>query len=236
MNLRIVRLIFGREFRDLLRDRRSVILLVVLPVLLYPGFGLLGFVMALELSEQKSKISIIGLDQLTVGDGGPNADPPLIVQGQFDHRYGDTMLDPKLLVIEELASDADSALEQKRIDAVLIVPADAKEKWAQDKSVIVDIKYRDGDELSKLAASRLKRIIRNYDDALKEARFRRRGLQRDFDNCIMYREPKEPEAIVKRASDELRDQLAKFFPFMLVMWALAGALHPAIDVCAGDNR
>jgi sodium transport system permease protein len=31
-------------------------------------------------------------------------------------------------------------------------------------------------------------------------------------------------------------QLGKIFPFMLVMWALAGALYPAVDLCAGEKE
>ena len=27
-----------------------------------------------------------------------------------------------------------------------------------------------------------------------------------------------------------------FLPFVLIMWALAGALYPAIDVCAGEKE
>ena len=30
--------------------------------------------------------------------------------------------------------------------------------------------------------------------------------------------------------------MVKIFPFMLVMWALAGALYPAVDVCAGEKE
>ena len=33
-----------------------------------------------------------------------------------------------------------------------------------------------------------------------------------------------------------RDALIQFVPFMLVMWALAGALYPAIDLCAGEKE
>ena len=35
---------------------------------------------------------------------------------------------------------------------------------------------------------------------------------------------------------QLRDALVRFFPFMLVMWSLAGALHPAIDLCAAKRN
>src|SRR5204862_8137299 len=39
-----------------------------------------------------------------------------------------------------------------------------------------------------------------------------------------------------RTLDELRDVLVKFLPFMLVMWSMAGALYPAIDLCAGEKE
>src|SRR5664279_1987579 len=39
----IVRLIARRELRDLLRDRRTLLIILALPIVLYPIFGLLGF-------------------------------------------------------------------------------------------------------------------------------------------------------------------------------------------------
>src|SRR5262249_44478323 len=30
--------------------------------------------------------------------------------------------------------------------------------------------------------------------------------------------------------------MVRIFPFMLVMWSLAGALYPAVDVCAGEKE
>src|SRR3989442_845746 len=32
------------------------------------------------------------------------------------------------------------------------------------------------------------------------------------------------------------DLLVRIFPFMLVMWSLAGALYPAVDLCAGEKE
>src|SRR5260221_9155026 len=32
------------------------------------------------------------------------------------------------------------------------------------------------------------------------------------------------------------DLMGKLFPFMLVLWSLAGALYPAVDLCAGEKE
>ena len=60
MRWSIVRLIWARELRDQLRDRRTVFMVVVLPLLLYPilGFGLLQF--AQGIGRQQSVIGVVG--------------------------------------------------------------------------------------------------------------------------------------------------------------------------------
>ena len=54
MRWSIIRLIWLRELRDQLRDRRTVFMIAVLPILLYPvlGFGVLQFAHAYEAATQ----------------------------------------------------------------------------------------------------------------------------------------------------------------------------------------
>jgi sodium transport system permease protein len=233
MNLRVVRLIFGRELTDLLRDRRSVVLLFLLPVLLYPGFGLIGFYFALTQLEQTSVIAVIGMDHLPAA-GGP--EPALLVDGVMDRRFGELANDAGLMRFVPFDGPADAALDAREFHAVMSVPADFRERLAADQSAAIEIGARDGDELAKLAVRRLSAALHKYGDALRQSRFERRGLPADFHQPLIVREPKHDETPLQRSSDEVRDRLAKFFPFMLVMWALAGALHPAIDLCAGEKE
>jgi len=46
----------------------------------------------------------------------------------------------------------------------------------------------------------------------------------------------DAKLVETRTADELRDVLVKFLPFLLVMWTMAGALHPAIDLTAGEKE
>jgi sodium transport system permease protein len=75
-----------------------------------------------------------------------------------------------------------------------------------------------------------------YRLTLRQARFARAGLPPDFDQVIAIRDPDQRKQPLQRTTDELRDALVRFFPFMLVMWSLAGALYPAIDLCAGEKE
>src|SRR4029079_16456192 len=40
----------------------------------------------------------------------------------------------------------------------------------------------------------------------------------------------------KLAAEGVLDLMVRLFPFLLVMWSLAGALYPAVDVCAGEKE
>src|SRR6516225_9601515 len=64
MRWSIIRLIWLRELRDQLRDRRTVFMVVVLPLLLYPILGLGMMQLALALLRESSVVEVQGADNL----------------------------------------------------------------------------------------------------------------------------------------------------------------------------
>jgi sodium transport system permease protein len=59
-----VRLIFLREARDQLRDRRMIFMIAVLPLVLYPLLGLNWIQVSQFMQERPSRILLIGEDSL----------------------------------------------------------------------------------------------------------------------------------------------------------------------------
>jgi sodium transport system permease protein len=202
-------------------------------VLLYPGFGLVGFYFALSLLDQESVIGVVGLDAAAqpVGDV-----PALVVDGEFNRQFADALTDPRLMRLRPLTADDTGPLDDRQVDAVLVVPADLAERVAADQRVTLDVRGRDGDELSKLAVRRVSAVLERFQRDLKAARFARKNLPPDFDQPLLIKEPRSGDSPLQKSGDELRDVVTRMFPFMLVMWSLAGALHPAIDLCAGEKE
>jgi sodium transport system permease protein len=79
MQWRNVRLIFLREIRDQLRDRRTLFMIAVLPLILYPLLGMSVFQLSQFLRKSEPKVLIVGSEQLSVSDGLP----PLFDDGRF---------------------------------------------------------------------------------------------------------------------------------------------------------
>jgi sodium transport system permease protein len=238
--------------RDLLRDRRTVLIILLLPVVLYPIFGLVGFLFALTMLEQKVIVGVAGMEQLPQPKTHPESflaggllmaeydrrldDPPLIADGKFLPRYTRSEADIGAVVIKPLASSDEGALRARQVDAMLVVPDDFTAKLKRGEKPSVVILGREGDETSKLAVKRLGGIVSRWQHKFKEVRFARLGLPPDFDEPVGVIDRQEDRPVAAKTADELRDMLVKFFPFLLVMWTMAGALHPAIDLTAGEKE
>jgi sodium transport system permease protein len=252
MRRSIVRLIARRELRDLMRDKRTLFLILGLPIILYPVFVLVGILFAFSMLDQKVVIGVAGVEHLPQPKSHPEAllaggllqvecerrldDPPLIVDGQFLPLYLHGELDLGIVEMKRLDSANLEPLHSRQVDVLLVIPADFAEKLARNEKPTVTILGRDGDEISKVAVKRVGTIINRYQQKLKEVRFARRGLPVDFDQSIEVDDPQEAKKVQVKTADELRDVLVKFFPFLLVMWTMAGALHPAIDLTAGEKE
>jgi sodium transport system permease protein len=102
MRWRNVKLIFMREVLDQLRDRRTLFMVAVLPILLYPLMGIGMFQMTAIFSEQPRTVVILGADNLP--------DLPLLDGDHFARTWFRISTDAdKLRVISDAAETTPSA-------------------------------------------------------------------------------------------------------------------------------
>ena len=127
-----VKLIFLRELRDQMRDRRTLFTIFVLPLMLYPLLGMSVFQVQQFLKEHDSKVRIIGTAALP-------ADPKLIDQDRFAPALVSEQ-ESRLLSLELIAGDprplkaiqvtAEQAIRSGDCDAVVYFPPDFAERLA----------------------------------------------------------------------------------------------------------
>jgi sodium transport system permease protein len=124
-------------------------------------------------------------------------------------------------------------VDTKKIDLLLSAPPDF---WAalDNGQPIITLNCRDNDENSRLAVQRLHFILARWKKHIKEVRFARKQLPAHFDDPFSVHDPRDDQA--GQGSRNVLDMLVRIFPFMLVMWSLAGALYPAVDLCAGEKE
>jgi sodium transport system permease protein len=256
MRWSVVRLITAREVRDQLRDRRTVFLILGLPVLMYPLFVGVGILFITALKDKKLTVGVVGAEylpkpgpDLTPLAGGAGeaarelrAYPPLFgPDGQFDPRYAPDSAESAPLRVKSLPEAPDEELkarylDTREVDAVVRIAPGTAAKLERRERPEVRVLGREGEENSKLAVQRVAGVLQRWADEVKAVRFARAGLPTDFDKPVDIRDPQSEKTSEKKVADELRDMLVKVIPFLLVMWMLTGAVYPAIDMTAGEKE
>ncbi len=249
----VVRLIALREARDQLRDRRTMFLILGLPLLMYPLFVGVGVVFVSMLKDKKLVVGIVGAESLpkpgrdlTPVVGGPAGVaaeakhfPALLLDGKFLEKY--LPEDPETaaggkLVVKGIDTEDESLLASRQLDALVVFDPDFTAKLERGERPAVRILGRDGEENSKLAVRRVTGVLRKWVGDVKAVRFARAGLPPDFDSPVDIRDPQTGKSNEKKVADELRDVLVKVIPLLLVMWILTGSIYPAIDMTAGEKE
>ena len=145
MNWNNVKTIFLREVRDQLRDRRTVFMIAVLPVVLYPLLGMSMSQVLQFVSEQTTRILVVGAWRLPASpalfEDGHIADQwfkgPAHVPNDVTDRRGPTrplsshVLDVEFLPEDDTIDATDEqvahwrqAIDQGQYEAVLYFPRD----------------------------------------------------------------------------------------------------------------
>jgi sodium transport system permease protein len=150
ISLTNVRLIFAREVRDQLRDRRTLFMIFVLPLVLYPLLG----TAYLRLSQFRTEKP---MSVLVIGAGGNHGDTPSL----FDVESGKHLAGTKGRFSPQLFSDGEKGsnrllldfpgdngqamereaiegVESHRYDAALVFPPDFAKKLADYRKAIID--------------------------------------------------------------------------------------------------
>ena len=249
----IVRLIAYREARDQLRDRRTMFLILGLPLLMYPLFVGVGIVSFSILKDKKLVVGVVGAEflpkpgvDIAAATGGPvgvafqmKQFPPLIANEQFLDKYLPD--DPELAasgmpVYKSIPTEDESLLPSRQVDALLVIEPGFAEKLERGERPSMRIFGREGEENSKRAVRSVTGVLRKWTGDVKAARFARAGHRPDFDNPVDIRDPQTDKSNVNKMTDELRDVGVKLIPLLLVMWVLTGAIYPAIDMTAGEKE
>jgi sodium transport system permease protein len=286
MRWSIIRLIWLREMRDQLRDRRTLFMIAGLPLLLYPVLGAAVLSFAIGFAQKPSVVGVVaGPDECFPPRYPPEAGrspvpraawlaatprpgvgtfglleacalaqaselqldyPCLVESGAFTtfrsiaapRQARAWAANARLKLVFLDAYDPDW-LAQHKGDLVLAAPRDffaqleRGEEAFEPRRPQITVHGRPRDEASRQALHRLKPLLETWTHDLRRVRLARKGLSERFTEPVEFREPEFGRAL---GAEDVFDLMPRLFPFMLVMWSLAGALYPAVDVCAGEKE
>lgn len=242
MRWRVVRIIWFREVRDQLRDRRTLFMLLVLPVILYPLLGVSANYFIFLFTEKPVVVGIAGLEHLqTAHDLGGKPLPPLVDGQRFAANLFAETADRDLIHVrtgdrESLHAD----LQQGRLDALVTFEPEWVQSLVSGQTPVFKLALRGQESVQSKET-----VIETSDDRGQKAyaqvlpvlRAWRQEIIRQRMQALGAPSPQYAEPF-RIPTLGLKSEFAfgRIFPFLIVMMSLTGALYPAIDLCAGEKE
>ncbi len=258
MNLHNVKLVYAREMRDQLRDRRTLFLIAVLPLLLYPLLGMSFFQLSQFLRNNASKVLVLGEEQLAEMDWLP----VLLRDDSFAPTWFDNPDEQKALQLvrpQELWGDGDvptgerlleaarQAIEQGQVQVVLYFPEGFDKSLETARQALMnretlppgqiaevpeaEVISNSTNEKSRIAQLRVDAVLRDWRVAVTQTNLRDSHVPLDATTPFQVRQQD-----VAHEQQRTAAIWSKILPFILFIWALTGAFYPAIDLCAGEKE
>ena len=214
MNFRKVKIIYFKEMLETLRDRRTLISTILIPIILFPilmfGMGAVVVTMMRKTEAEATKIAVVGEEHA--------------------HSFLTALLDREDFKKMEV-EDFRLALKEKEIHAALEFPSDFEEKLTLGENSEATI-YYDGAEIrSSIAKEKLTGELKDYQDTVVAKRLRERNVEESLLHPIDIK--KENLAPKEKMAGFM---LGMFLPYIIVILAMVGAMYPAIDLTAGEKE
>ena len=213
-----VGIIFRKELKETLRDRRSLMLMVVIPLVVFPILMNVAATMAVR---QKNRSMTRELKIGWVERG----------QGQELRQALAGMEHARLVPMDqEDAADIERRLRSEDLDFVLALANDFDAQEASEKAARLTLYLRENRDVSD-ARKRLDDTLAEYRKSRVNSRLARRDISSDLLDPL-----KVEERDFASLKEKIGEAVGGMIPYLFVLFCFLGAMYPAIDLGAGEKE
>src|SRR6202171_4292718 len=215
MSLRNIGIVYRKELTEALRDRRTLISTILVPLFLFPvltvGFGAVPVMLIGKAKQETPKVMILG------GEDSP------------DILAGLKKMD-KIEVVPYAPNWKDQVIN-KEVRASVEIPPGFQSDIAKENAAVVKIYVYEGELKSSFAADRIEQYLKDYRDSIVKDRLAAKNLPvsvlRPF--TIKQQNVAPPEKVGGAA-------FGGVVGYMVILLCMTGAMYPAMDLTAGEKE
>jgi sodium transport system permease protein len=215
MSWRNIGVVYRKELREALRDRRTLISTIAVPILLFPvltvGLGYTVVSLIEEAERTPAKVMILG-----------GEDSPAIVDG---------LKQVKSLIVVPASANYVDLISNKKIRAAVEIPPGLQSAASGSEASPVKIYIYSGDLKSMSAANHIEKFFSEYRDDLARERLSAEklpvALLKPFD--IKQENVVSTEKVAA-------ETFGGIIPYLVIIMCLTGAMYPAMDLTAGEKE
>ena len=208
--------IFKKELIDTLRDRRTLLMMVVIPMLLFPV--LMAVVFKVQISQiRKAEEKKLRVGVLTYGNA---------------QAFRDSLLSREDLQIREdiRAESTQELIQQDSLDAAILFGEDFDRQVAELEEGKIVLYFKSTKD-HNITRSRLRPLIDDFERRLLSERFEKLSLDRKIVRAVRVEEHD-----VASIKEKVGQAVGGFLPYIFVIFCFLGGMYPAIDMGAGEKE
>ena len=213
--------VFFKEMKDVLRDRKTLLLMIVLPIVVVPLLLnlLIGFVIK---KEQEAKTEV--LEYVVFGD---EFAPELAKTFEAANGFKKVTLgSPDELV---------AAIREDRIDFGLVIPEKTAAQLSGQEQASIELHF-DNASMGSKVEDRVQDLVEKFNDGLTAARLAKLGVLSGQKQKSLL----EPVRLRKQGTGKIRevigDRIGGMVPYFFIAFCFMGVVYPAIHLGAGEKE
>jgi len=210
-----IRLIYSKEIIGAIRDRRTLISMIIIPLVFYPllFFGVGYFTMA---GQQKSE----SLPSIIAIQGG-----------EYAHGLLEVLNRDEKIQLSILKDNIQERLVSGEIYLFMEIPENFNIDENQHSPQSIVIQYDSTAQSSQVARRRITDLLDKYKQQIVQSRLEKLGLNSD------YIQPISAQWLdVSSAERKTGSVLGMLLPYIIVILIFVGAMHSAVDITAGEKE
>lgn len=208
--------VFMKEIVDTLRDRRTLLFMIVIPLLLFPVLFKVLFLVQ-QSNTRKAETRILNV---AVVDNGQASRLREIIG---DH-------DGLRIAADAIADSVSAHVRSGKYDGAFVVDGAFDERIENSGPGRIDYYFRSTGEERRTRA-RIVAVVEEYEEEIMTARLARLGLGEDtLDGIDIVRHN------VATQKEMIGARFGAFIPYVFILFCFLGAMYPAIDLGAGEKE
>jgi sodium transport system permease protein len=215
MNWQNILTVYFKELKDSLRDRRTLISMIVVPTLIMPiiMFGVGTIMTKIMKQAQSETVSVMVL-------GGTDS-PGVVAALQAEKKF---KLVPASADYKQLISD-------KKVRVAVEIPAGFEAALKGGEAQTVSLYYYEGELKSGFGLKAVQDFLTALKERTIESRLSDRGLPASVIKPFVIRKQNvaPPEKVGGNA-------IGGFIPYLIIILCFTGAMYPAMDLTAGEKE
>ncbi|HEY2459931.1 MAG TPA: ABC transporter permease [Candidatus Acidoferrum sp.] len=215
MNLNAIGVVYRKEFTEWIRDRRTLISTVLVPLLIFPllmvGSVYFATVMVGRAKKETPTVMLLGAEN----------SPALVARLQ---KLDNVEIVPYAANWKDLISD-------KQVRAAVDIPKDFDASLTTNSPQTVNIYYYEGDLKSSFGADNVEKSLKDYRESVVKDRLQAKNLSATI--LTPFDVKQENVAPPEKVSGAT---IGGFIGYVVIILCMTGAMYPAIDLTAGEKE